>query len=53
MSINEVFQYIMHINDEVSDNWKRSKMANQVNGKLIKALYDYTFERLKKEIACA
>lgn len=49
MNYEEIFDYIIHINTRVSDNWKRSDMVNQINGKVINTLYSITFEKLKQE----
>jgi len=45
--INEVFDYIKSINADIKNNFKKSDMVNQVNGKLIQSLYTQTFNRLK------
>jgi len=51
MSYEEIFTYIREVNTSINDNWKRSKMTDQVNGKLVRALYTQTFEKLKNENA--
>ena len=38
-----------HINKDIDGNFRRSDMVTQVNQKLVNALYNYSFERLKKE----
>lgn len=49
MSYEEIFDYIIHINAQISDNWKRSDMVDQINLKVINTLYNITFEKLKQE----
>ena len=50
-STHEIFDYIRMINKQIRRNRKKSDMVNQVNGKLIEALYQFTFQRLKDENA--
>ena len=49
--INEVFKYIKSVNADIKNNFKKSDMVNQVNGKLIQSLYTQTFKRLKSSNA--
>ena len=49
MSLIEIFDYIKNINKNIEWNFRRSDMVEQVNLKLINALYEYSFDRLKKE----
>lgn len=49
MSMKEVFEYIRRINKDIDWNFRRWDMVQQVNQKLVNALYSYSFERLKKE----
>lgn len=51
MTTEELFEYIKNVNNNISDNFKRSDMVETTNLKLISWLYDYTFDRLKKENA--
>jgi len=47
MDITEIFSYIISVNEAIEDNWRKSDMVNQINGKLIQALYSQTFEKLQ------
>lgn len=49
MSLSWIFSYIQTINERIDWNLRRSDMVDQVNLKLTNALYDYTFDKLKKE----
>lgn len=51
MSNEEIFFYIRDINSKINDNWRKSDMVNQVNGKLTQALYEQTFLRLQEQNA--
>jgi hypothetical protein len=49
MSVEEIFAYIAEVNTHIDGNWKKSDMVSQVNAKLLRALYENYFERLKNE----
>jgi len=49
MDINEVFSYIIEVNESIENNWRKSDMVNHVNTKLVQALYIQTLERLKEK----
>ena len=49
MSTKEIFNYIAEVNTQIDANWKKSDMVSQVNAKLLRALYENYFARLKSE----
>jgi len=51
MSFEEIFLYITQVNKDIENNDRKSDLVNQTNLKLIHALYQRTFLKLKKENA--
>lgn len=51
MENSEIFEYIRWVNRDIYENGRRSKMTDQVNAKLVQALYSWTFEKLKTQRA--
>lgn len=49
MSVEDIFQYIIDINQQIDDNWRKSDMVTQINAKLLRSLYENCFSKLKSE----
>lgn len=49
MSIEDIFLEMIHFNEKINSNWRKSEMVRQVNLKLMNAFYIQTYERLIKE----
>ncbi|MDP2396504.1 MAG: hypothetical protein Q8S84_06330 [bacterium] len=51
MDFNDLVSYIIDTNRVLSENYKTSKMVEQVNSKFLRLLYLHTIEKFKKQNA--